>query len=53
MEMKDIAQLKKRLGELKGMQNNITRDIEECEQSRISLLREREHQLMESGLQGG
>ena len=41
--MKDIAQLKKRLGELKGMQSNITRDLEECEQSRISLLRQREH----------
>ena len=53
MEKKDIAQLKKRLGELKGMQNNISKDLEDCEHSRASLLREREHQLMEMSHSGG
>ena len=42
MEKKDISELKKRIGALKGMQNNLTRDLQDADRSKNSLLRERE-----------
>jgi len=42
MEKKDIAELKKRIGALKGMQSNLTRDLQDADRSKNSLLRERE-----------
>ena len=38
----DMAALKKRLGEMKGMQRNLTRDLEEADQKKAVYLRERE-----------
>ena len=46
LEKKDIRQLKKRLGELKGMQKNLTRELQEQDQEKMNLLREREQILL-------
>ena len=48
MEQKDIKQLKMRIGELKGMQNNMKRDAEEAERSKAARLRNREQFLLEN-----
>ena len=48
MEQKDIKQLKMRVGELKGMQNNMKRDAEEAERSKATRLRNREQFLLEN-----
>ena len=48
MEQKDIKQLKMRIGELKGMQNNMRRDAEEAERSKAARLRNREQFLLEN-----
>lgn len=42
LEKKDLRALKKRLGELKGMQKNLTRDLQDTDREKMSLLRERE-----------
>ena len=46
LEKKDIRGLKRRLGELRGMQKNLTRDLQEQDREKISLLREREQILV-------
>ena len=48
MEQKDIKALKMRVGELKGMQNNMKRDAEEAERSKATRLRNREQFLLEN-----
>ena len=42
LEKTDMAALKKRLGEMKGMQRNLTRDLDEADQKKAVYLRERE-----------
>lgn len=42
LEKKDVRSLKKRLGELKGMQKNLTRDLQDSDREKMGLLRERE-----------
>ena len=46
LEKKDFAALKKRVGELKGMQKNLARDLEGADTGRQMLLREREEALI-------
>lgn len=38
--------MKKRLGELKGMQKNLTRDLQDSDREKLNLLREREQLLV-------
>ena len=45
LERKDIAALKKRIGELRGMQNNLAKDLQESDRQKAALLREREQLL--------
>ena len=45
----DISALKKRMGELKGMQNNLAKDLQETDRSKLILVREREQLLKMSG----
>ena len=49
LEKLDISALKKRMGELKGMQNNLAKDLQETDRSKLILLREREQLLKMSG----
>ena len=42
LEKKDINALRKRVGELKGMQKNLARDLQDADSSKINLLRGRE-----------
>ena len=46
LEKKDIASLKKRIGELKGMGNNLAKDLSETDRTKKTLLHEREQDLI-------
>ena len=46
LESKDIAALKKRIGDLRGMQRNLARDLEGTDSTKAALLRDREQKLL-------
>lgn len=46
LEKRDIQALKKRIGDLKGMQNNLARDLREADAAKTSLLHDREQDLV-------
>lgn len=46
LEKRDIQSLKKRIGELKGMQNSLARDLREADAIKTSKLQEREQDLV-------
>ena len=48
LEKKDINALKKRGGELKGMQKNLGKDLQDADKTKINLLQEREHVVMQN-----
>ena len=46
LEKRDIHSLKRRIGELKGMQSNMARDLREADAIKTSLLQDREQDLI-------
>lgn len=46
LEKRDLQALKKRIGELKGMQNNLARDLRDADAHRTNLLQDREQDLI-------
>ena len=43
LESKDIMSLKKRIGELKGMEKGLKRDLQEADLTRTAIIRGREN----------